>query len=81
MSTALRLLVLPVIGAAFLCLLLTAWVGEAVGDCWRLSCLRRGPTPALRSVATNSDGDRESDVDYESSARSVVPMLMGGEAQ
>jgi lipid A 3-O-deacylase len=25
MSTALRLLVLPVIGAAFLCLLLTAW--------------------------------------------------------
>jgi len=35
MSTALRLLVLPVIGVAFLCLLLMAWVGEAVGDCYQ----------------------------------------------
>jgi hypothetical protein len=35
MSTALRLLVLLVIGAAFLCLLLTAWAAEAAGDCSR----------------------------------------------
>jgi hypothetical protein len=35
MSTALRLLVVLVIGTAFLCLLLTAWVGETVSDCSR----------------------------------------------
>jgi hypothetical protein len=40
MSTALRLLVLLVVGTAFLCLLLTAWVGEAVGDCSRPTRLR-----------------------------------------
>jgi hypothetical protein len=35
MSTALRGLVVLVIGTAFLFLLLTAWVGEIVGDCSR----------------------------------------------
>jgi hypothetical protein len=32
MRIALRLLIPLVVGAAFLCLLLTAWVGEAVSD-------------------------------------------------
>jgi hypothetical protein len=32
MRTALRLLVLLIVGSAFLFLLLAAWVGEAVGD-------------------------------------------------
>jgi hypothetical protein len=35
MSSVLRLLALLVIGTAFLCLLLTAWVGEALEDCSR----------------------------------------------
>ena len=35
MSTAFRLLVLLVIGSAFLLLLLTAWVGEGLSDCSR----------------------------------------------
>jgi hypothetical protein len=35
MSAALRLLVVPFIGTAFLLLLLMAWVGEALGDCSR----------------------------------------------